>query len=115
MVNYERQEIYPSCYCNNCRQLYPAYNQSKIIWAPPTLIINLKDPFTKHKFISDLSDYVRNSDKFLFRKILEVKLNRLNNPSITDDDRMKILYDILHKREIAKVAAVKGMLTLYKD
>ena len=38
---YERQEIYPSCYCNNCRQLYPAYNQSKIIWAPPTLIINL--------------------------------------------------------------------------
>jgi len=38
---YERQEIYPSCYCNNCRQLYPAYNQSKIIYAPPTLIINL--------------------------------------------------------------------------
>lgn len=30
-------------------------------------------------------------------------------------EAMKILYDILHKREIAKVAAVKGMLTLYKD
>ena len=38
---YERQEIYPSCYCNNCRQLYPAYNQSKIIYTPPTLIMNL--------------------------------------------------------------------------
>ena len=38
---YERQEIYPSCYCNNCRQLYPAYNHSKIFSAPPTLIMNL--------------------------------------------------------------------------
>ena len=38
---YEKQEIYPSCFCNNCRKLYPAYNQSKIYYAPPTLIINL--------------------------------------------------------------------------
>ena len=38
---YEKQEIYPSCFCNNCRQLYPAYNQSKIFYAPPSLIINL--------------------------------------------------------------------------
>ena len=38
---YEKQEIYPSCYCNYCRQLYPAYNQSKIVYSPPTLIINL--------------------------------------------------------------------------
>ena len=38
---YEKQEIYPSFYCNNCRQLYPAYNQSKLIYGPPTLIINL--------------------------------------------------------------------------
>ena len=38
---YEKQEIYPSCFCNNCRQLYPAYNQSKIVYAPPSLIINL--------------------------------------------------------------------------
>ena len=38
---YEKQEIYPSFYCNFCRQLFPAYNQTKLIYAPPTLIINL--------------------------------------------------------------------------
>jgi len=38
---YEKQEFYPSFYCNNCRQLYPAYNQSKIISGPNNLIINL--------------------------------------------------------------------------
>ena len=38
---YEKQEIYPSFYCNNCRQLYPGYNQSKIIYSPFNLIINL--------------------------------------------------------------------------
>ena len=37
----EKQEIYSSFYCNNCRQIYPAYNQSKLIYVPPTLIINL--------------------------------------------------------------------------
>ena len=30
-------------------------------------------------------------------------------------EAMKILYDILHKKQIAKVAAVKGMLSLYKE
>ena len=38
---YEKQEIYPSFYCNFCRQLFPAYNQTKLIYSPPTLIINL--------------------------------------------------------------------------
>ena len=38
---YEKQDFYPSFYCNNCRRLYPGYNQTKIIYAPPTLIINL--------------------------------------------------------------------------
>ena len=28
---------------------------------------------------------------------------------------MKILYDILHKKHISKVAAIKGMLALYKE
>ena len=40
-LHYEKQEIYPSYYCNNCRQLFPAYNQTKLIYAPPSLIINL--------------------------------------------------------------------------
>ena len=40
-LHYEKQEIYPSFYCNFCRQLFPAYNQTKLIYAPPTLIINL--------------------------------------------------------------------------
>ena len=39
--HYEKQDIYPSFYCNYCRQLYPAYNQNKLIYTPPTLIINL--------------------------------------------------------------------------
>ena len=38
---YQKQDIYPSFYCNNCRQLYAAYNQSKLVYAPPTIIINL--------------------------------------------------------------------------
>ena len=38
---YQKQEVYPSFYCNNCRQLYTAYNISKLIYTPPTLIINL--------------------------------------------------------------------------
>ena len=40
-LHYEKQDIYPSFYCNYCRQLYPAYNQNKLIYTPPTLIINL--------------------------------------------------------------------------
>ena len=38
---YQKQDIYPSFYCNNCRQLYAAYNQSKLVYTPPTIIINL--------------------------------------------------------------------------
>ena len=38
---YEKQEIYPSFYCNNCRQIVPDHNQSKLIYTPPTLIVNL--------------------------------------------------------------------------
>ena len=38
---YEKQEIYPSFYCNNCRRIAPGYNQSKLIYTPPTLIVNL--------------------------------------------------------------------------
>ena len=38
---YEKQEIYPSFYCNSCRRVAPGYNQSKLIYVPPTLIINL--------------------------------------------------------------------------
>ena len=38
---YQRQDIYPSFYCNNCNQLYSAYNFNKLIYTPPTLIINL--------------------------------------------------------------------------
>ena len=37
----EKQDFYPSFYCNKCRQLCPAYNQSKIIYSPPNLIVNL--------------------------------------------------------------------------
>ena len=38
---YEKQEIFPSFYCNYCEQLFPAFNQYKLIYTPPTLIINL--------------------------------------------------------------------------
>ena len=38
---YERIDIYPSFYCNNCKNMFEAYNLSKIIYAPKTLIINL--------------------------------------------------------------------------
>lgn len=38
---YERFDSYPSFYCNICNCNYPAYNNTKIIKAPKTLIINL--------------------------------------------------------------------------
>ena len=38
---YEKQEIYPSFYCNDCKKMFAAYNQSKIVYSPKTLIINL--------------------------------------------------------------------------
>ena len=38
---YEKQEIFPSFYCNNCKSMSEVYNQSKIVYAPKTLIINL--------------------------------------------------------------------------
>jgi len=38
---YEKYEMYPSFYCNNCKCCYPAYSNSKLIKAPNSLIINL--------------------------------------------------------------------------
>ena len=38
---YEKQEIYPSFYCNNCKQNCQAFQQSKLLCAPKTLIINI--------------------------------------------------------------------------
>ena len=38
---YERNEVLPSFYCNICKASYESYNQSKLVKAPKTLIINL--------------------------------------------------------------------------
>ena len=38
---YEKTDIYPSFYCNNCKQNYKAYSQTKLVYTPKTLIINL--------------------------------------------------------------------------
>ena len=38
---YEKQEILPSFYCNKCKASYESYNQTIIVKAPKTLIINL--------------------------------------------------------------------------
>ena len=37
---YQKDEIYPSFYCNNCKLNYQAISQTKIISAPKTLIID---------------------------------------------------------------------------
>jgi ubiquitin C-terminal hydrolase len=37
---YRKEEIYPSFYCNTCKQNYQAKSQTHIIRAPKTLIIN---------------------------------------------------------------------------
>ena len=63
---YEKQEIFPSCFCNNCRQLYPAYNQSKIYYAPRTLIINLnRGKGLQFNVNIDLEEYI-NLRKYIF-------------------------------------------------
>ena len=66
---YEKQEIFPSFYCNNCEQLYPAYNQYKLIYTPPTLIINLNrgiglqyDVGIEFEEKLDIKDYVYAQD-----------------------------------------------------
>ncbi len=75
----EKQEIYSSFYCNNCRQIYPAYNQSKLIYVPPTLIINLN----RGKGIEfnvnidfdeylDVRKYVYANDSFYFYELVGV-------------------------------------------
>ena len=97
-INFSEKEDFAKKFINEYKDKFESFDYEISEKGMVTLIINLKDPFTKHKFISDLSDYVRNSDKFLFRKILEVKLNRLNNPSITDDDRIKILYEPIENK-----------------
>ena len=38
---YEKQDKYPSFYCNNCGQNNQGYSQTKLIYSPQTLIINL--------------------------------------------------------------------------
>ena len=38
---YEKTEMFPSYYCNYCKQSCQAYSQNKIIYAPKTLILNL--------------------------------------------------------------------------
>jgi len=38
---YEKQNIFPSFYCNKCHYLCQSLNSSKLIYAPQTLIINL--------------------------------------------------------------------------
>ena len=38
---YEKQNIFPSFYCNKCKFLCQSLNKSKLIYAPQTLIINL--------------------------------------------------------------------------
>ena len=38
---YEKQNFYPSFYCNKCKYLCQSLNSSKLIYAPQTLIINL--------------------------------------------------------------------------
>ena len=63
---YEKQEIYPSCFCNKCRQLYPAYHQSKIYYAPRTLIINLnRGRGLQFNVNIDLDEYI-NLRKYIF-------------------------------------------------
>ena len=56
-------------YCNNCEQLYPAYNQYKLIYTPPTLIINLNrgmglqfDVGIEFEEKLDIKDYVYAQD-----------------------------------------------------
>jgi len=76
---YEKQEVYPSSYCNNCKQLYPAYNQSKIISAPPNLIINLNrggglqfDVNIEFKEYLDLRNYIFSNKSPFYYEIIGV-------------------------------------------
>ena len=38
---YQKQDSYPSFYCNSCKNLCLNYNMSKIVYSPQTLVINL--------------------------------------------------------------------------
>ena len=38
---YEKTDTYPSFYCNDCKQNYFAYSQTKLVYTPKTLILNL--------------------------------------------------------------------------
>ena len=76
---YEKQEVYPSSYCKNCKQLYPAYNQSKIISAPPNLIINLNrgsglqfDVNIEFKEYLDLRNYIFSNKSPFYYEIIGV-------------------------------------------
>ena len=63
---YERQEIYPSFFCNNCRQLFPAYSQSKIYSASRTMVINLnRGRGLQFNVNIELEEYI-NLRKFIF-------------------------------------------------
>ena len=76
---YQRQDIYPSFYCNNCNQLYSAYNFNKLIYTPPTLIINLNrgrgiqfDVKIDFKEYLDLKNYVYAQDSPKFYELVGV-------------------------------------------
>ena len=76
---YQRQDIYPSFYCNNCNQLYSAYNFNKLIYTPPTLIINLNrgrglqfDVKIDFQEYVDLSNYVYAQDSPNFYELVGV-------------------------------------------
>ena len=38
---YQKQDFYPSFYCNKCKQNYQAFQQSNLLCVPRTIIINL--------------------------------------------------------------------------
>ena len=78
-LHYEKKEIYPSFYCNECKKLTSAFNQSKLIYAPPTLIINLNrgkglefDVKIEFEEYLDIKDYVYAQDSPSFYELVGV-------------------------------------------
>ena len=59
--------------------------------------------------------YKREDDIFELKPKTPEELEAYKKEKGEPPEHMKILYDILHKQQIEHLAAVKGMMSLYKD
>ena len=63
---YEKQNNYPSFYCNKCKCLCQSINYSKLVYAPQTLIINLNRGFGLEYNVNIQYDEYLNLREFVF-------------------------------------------------